>query len=358
MDDMSALGVGIIGTGWGVRVQVPAFRAGGLEVRALAGSNAAKTHSIAESLGVPFATGDWRELVARDDVALVSITTPPALHREIVLAALAAGKHVLCEKPTAMNAAEAQDMLEAARARPDRFALIDHELRFLPAYQRARELVASGAIGAVRHAYATIANGTRLDPQRPWSWWFDEAQGGGALGAIGSHAIDTLRFLVGEVVAATGYRQTFVAERPVEGQAGQLRAASADELTAFQLQLEGGAYAQGLVSVAAQPGVLNEFVLLGTAGTLRLLDQRLVLTDAAGTTQDATPPPTLSIPEGLSGPFPVASVYLAHALRAALEQNSCDPLLVGASFEDGLKVQQALDAIRASARQGGGWVVL
>jgi predicted dehydrogenase len=125
-----------------------------------------------------------------------------------------------------------------------------------------------------------------------------------------------------------------------------------------QLQLEGGAYAQGLVSVAAQPGVLNEFVLLGTAGTLRLLDQRLVLTDAAGTTQDATPPATLSIPEGLSGPFPVASVYLAHALRAALEQNSCDPLLVGASFEDGLKVQQALDAIRASARQGGGWVVL
>ncbi|KPV48757.1 oxidoreductase, partial [Kouleothrix aurantiaca] len=132
------MGIAIIGTGWGARVQVPAFRSAGLEVVALAGSDAAKTERIAGELGVASSTGEWRELLARPDADVVSIVTPPDLHHEITLAMLEAGKHVLCEKPTARDAAEAEEMLAAAQARPRQPALIHHELRFLPALIRPR----------------------------------------------------------------------------------------------------------------------------------------------------------------------------------------------------------------------------
>lgn len=347
-------GVGIIGTGWGARVQVPAFRAAGLEVRALAGSNAEKTGRIATELGVGFASGDWRALLARDDLALISIVTPPGLHREMAAAVLAAGKHVLCEKPTALDANEARAMAEAARGRSDCFALIDHQLRFLPAFRKARELIGAGAIGAVRQAQAMIANGSRLDG-RPWNWWSDAAQGGGALGALGSHVVDGLRYLVGEITAVSGHLHTYISEREY---AGGVRAVSADDFAAFQLQLAGDVYAHATVSVVAQPGVTNEFLVLGSSGTLRLRGSRLLQGDADGNIQDITPPSDVVIPAGVSGTFPEATVYQGHALRAALESGSCEPILAGASFDDGLRVQQALDAIRRSAREEGRWIAL
>src|SRR5258705_9567847 len=110
--------IGIVGTGWGARVQVPTFREAGLEVVAIAGSNPQRTHDIASELGVR-PHEDWRTLVSAPDVELVSITTPPSEHRAMAIAALEAGKHVLCEKPTAMNAAEAEDLVAAAKRNPD-----------------------------------------------------------------------------------------------------------------------------------------------------------------------------------------------------------------------------------------------
>jgi predicted dehydrogenase len=119
-------------------VQAPAFRAAGLAVTALAGSQLAKTAQIAAELGVAWHTADWRALLARPDVTLVSIVTLPSLHRELAIAAPEAGKHVLREKPTALNAGEAEAMLAASPARPELLALIDHELRFLLAMHHAR----------------------------------------------------------------------------------------------------------------------------------------------------------------------------------------------------------------------------
>jgi len=246
-------------------------------------------------------------------------------------------------------------MHEAALARRDRFALIDHELRFWPLLLRMRELIRQGAIGTPRHARVTIANPSRMDPARPWNWWFDAGQGGGALGAIGSHAIDVLRFLIGEIEAASGYLRSFVAERT--DAAGKVRPVSADDFVAFQLQLRGGVFANALVSTVVNPGLPNEFVLFGTQGTLTLHGETLQLSGEGGSETIAVPQ-HVAIPEGISGPFPVATVYLGHALRAALEHNTREPLLLGATFEDGLVIQRVLDAIRESQQRGGGWVQL
>src|SRR5689334_6749300 len=116
--------IGIIGTGWGARVQVPTFREAGLQVVAIAGHNREKTRVVAEELEVR-AHEDWREIVDADDIDLVSIATPPSEHKQMALAALEAGKHVLLEKPTAMNAGEGEELVAAARRHPDRIALID-----------------------------------------------------------------------------------------------------------------------------------------------------------------------------------------------------------------------------------------
>ena len=187
----SQLRVGMIGTGFGSLVQIPAFRAHGrAEVVAVASGTPGKAKKTADTLSVPHAFDDWRKLVAAD-LDLVSITTPPSLHHPMALAALAAGKHVLCEKPMAMSTAEADDML-AHGNRARRVHMIDHELRFNPNRRKVRRLIEKGFIGAPRHALLTVVNAGRHDPSKPWGWWYDETQGGGLLGAVGSHQVDLL----------------------------------------------------------------------------------------------------------------------------------------------------------------------
>ncbi len=352
---MTGTGVGIIGTGWGVRVQVPAFRAAGLNVVALAGSQADKTKLIAAEFGVPWATGDWRRLLERPDVALVSIVTPPKLHREMAVAALEAGKHVLCEKPMALNVGEAEAMLEAAQAFPAQFALIDHELRFLPVFRLARQLVADGAIGRLRYAELRVIGSSRADVQRPWSWWSDASQGGGAWGAIGSHQIDQLRYLLDdEVVAVRGQLATFIATRP-SGLGDARTAVTADDFAAFHLRFEQGGVAYTVVNLVVRSDEPNSLTLYGDAGTLRIAGGQLWHAAAGAEWHNLTPAHSVDIPAGLSGDFPQATVYLGHALRAAL---AGDPtaLAPAATFWDGLQIQRVLDAGRRANAQD--WVEL
>lgn len=157
-----SIGVAILGTGWGAGTQIPAFKAAGLDIAALWGRTPETARRAADQAGVAFATADFDEALSRSDVDLVSVATPPSSHAELSIRALEAGKHVLCEKPTAMDAAEAARMLEAARQRPDLLALIDHELRFLPGRRRLRELVQDGWAGRVLHVEAP-AWSTRTD---------------------------------------------------------------------------------------------------------------------------------------------------------------------------------------------------
>lgn len=343
---MSISGVGIIGTGWGARVQVPAFRAAGLEVTALAGSRPDKTAQIAGELGVAWHTANWRELLARPDVALVSIVTPPSLHREMAVAALEAGKHVLCEKPTALNAGEAEAMQAAAQAHPGLLALIDHELRFLPAVRHARQLIADGAIGTPRHADVRFISSGRSDASKPWTWWADAAQGGGSLGAIGSHAIDLLRYVLGdEVHQAQGLINSFIAERP-DGQRG-MRAVTADDFAAATLRFTHGTIATLTAGAVARIDEPSSATIYSAEGTLRFTEGKLLHATPGAAFNDITPPHTASFPDGISGDFPQGTVYIGQALRDALNG---DRTAIGAAatFADGLAIQRALDAIRGA----------
>ncbi|MEF3275255.1 MAG: Gfo/Idh/MocA family oxidoreductase [Chloroflexus sp.] len=338
--------IGIIGTGWGARVQIPAFRAAGLTVTALAGSNPTKTAQIARELAVPFATANWRELIERDDVQLVSIVTPPHLHREMAEAALAAGKHVLCEKPTALNVSEAEAMLMAAQSYTDRLALIDHELRFLPAVQAARARVTAGEIGEVRAAEVRFVASSRADPQRLWDWWSDREAGGGVLGAIGSHQIDLLRFILADEVAAVqGTVQTFIKQRP--DAAGSWRSVTSDDYTTAILHFAGGAVATLTATVVARTNEPLTLTIYGSAGTLRFSGGKLAL-GIDGEFKDITPPHTVDLPAALTGEFPQATVYLGYALRAALTGQR-DAVAPAATFVDGLAIQRVLDAIRGGS---------
>src|SRR6476661_5340712 len=196
------VGIAIIGTGFARKVQLPAFSAcEDAKLVSVASGSIENARSTAEEFGIGHFTDNWRDAVAHEDVDLVCITTPPSLHREMTLAALEHGKHILCEKPMAMNAAEAEEMTAAAEAKP-LLALIDHELRFQPGRLKAFEMLRDGAIGKVRHAKYNFRAPHRGDPNVAWNWWSDIQQGGGALGAINSHVIDSFQWLMGTAVAS------------------------------------------------------------------------------------------------------------------------------------------------------------
>lgn len=348
------MSIGIIGTGWGTRVQVPAFKAAGLPVVGLAARDRARTEQQARELGIAFATNDWRELLTREDVRFVSIVTPPSTHREIAVAALEAGKHVLCEKPMAMDASETQAMVDAARAHGALYTLIDHELRFLPAVQLARQQVQQGSLGMLRHIESTVLSTSRSDPQRAWNWWSDAEQGGGLLGALGSHQIDLLQFLFGPVAAVSGITNVFVSERPSESGA---RPVTADDYSAFLVRLPSGGLGTVAMSVVAAANEPSRMTAHFEHGALRLEGGRLLRSERGGEWSDITPPHTVDIPAELDagGEFPRGTVYIGHAIKRALTSD-CGALAPAATFEDGHRVQRVLDAVRQSHSSNSGWV--
>ncbi len=329
--------VGIIGHGWGARVQEPSFREAGLDVVKVAGR------------------AEWRDLVTSREVDLITVVLPPPAHREIAIAALEAGKHVICEKPTAMNAAEAEDLVDAAKRHSSQIAIIDHELRFLPAWRAARERI--GEIGTLRYAEVRYASPGRGDRKRAWDWWSDASLGGGIWGAVGSHFIDALRYLGFEIEAAQASLHTAIAQRPSDG--GQRRVTS-DDVAAVHLRLAGGALAMlSIGAVASGPDEPATITLHGESGAMRLAGEELLLARpmkafariAGGDLQQRAG-------NSPGGAFGTGTLLLARAVRAAIESGNREALAPAATFEDGLAQQRVLDAARRSSENGGRWETL
>src|SRR5213595_2775389 len=225
--------IGFVGSGFARRVQLPALAfVPGASATAIASGHRANAEAAAREFGIAQVFADGAELARSADVDVVVVSSTPDSHARYAIAALEAGKHVLCEKPMALDAFEAAQMVTASEQRPDRLAWIDHELRYEPNRRRARELIRSNAIGEVRHVELSLKPYLRGDgrPQAfdaPWNWWFDAARGGGILGAVGSHLIDLCRFWSGhEVSYVAGLVETFVTERKDE--TGTPRAVTAD----------------------------------------------------------------------------------------------------------------------------------
>ena len=221
-------------------------------MRVLGGRDAAAVKAAADRLGWQESVTSWQELVDRDDVDLVDICSPGRTHAEIAVAALEAGKHVLCEKPLANTVAEAELMVAAAQAAAARGvrSMVGYTYRRVPAVRLARTLVEQGRIGTVRHVRVQYLQDWLTDPEAPLSWRLDkEAAGSGALGDIASHAVDLAQYVTGErLTGVSALLETFVRERPVaaefsglHGTAGTERGpVTVDDAAVFLARLSGG----------------------------------------------------------------------------------------------------------------------
>ena len=229
---------------------------------------------------------------------LVVVSSTPDSHARYAIAALEAGKHVLCEKPMAIDAFEAAQMVAASQQRPDSLAWIDHELRYEPNRRRARELIRSNAIGELWHIELSLKPYLRGDgrPQAldaPWNWWYDAACGGGILGAVGSHLIDLCRFWSGsEITHVAGLAETFIKQRKDE--AGLLRPVTADDYASCVLRTRTGAVATITLSTVAHHGPGHLGQVTGSEGTLLLSGEtKLELGKPGGPLEDVSAPDDL-----------------------------------------------------------------
>jgi predicted dehydrogenase len=339
--------VGVIGTGWGARVQVPAFREAGLDVVAVAGHDPEKTRRVAAELDVQ-AFSDWRALVAEKEIDLVTIVTPPSAHLEMARAALESGKHVVSEKPTALDAVEARELVAVAERHPSQIAIIDHELRLLPAMRALRERI--GAIGPLRYAEVRYSSPGRGDRKRAWNWWSDASQGGGVWGAVGSHFIDALRYLGFEIDAVQATLRSIIDRRPYKG---DLREVTADDFAAVQLRLQGGAVATMTFSAVASVDEPTTLTLHGEEGGFRFLGEELQKAAPGGKFERIAGNDLSKRPgNSLGGAFGTGTFLLGQALAAALDRGDHHALEPAATFADGLAQQMVLDAGRISAAAG------
>src|SRR3954447_7368930 len=225
------------------------------EMRVVCGRTASATEEAARKLGWNGWTTDWRDVLERDDVDVVDICTPGDSHAEIAIAALEAGKHVLCEKPLANTVAEAETMVAAAEAARERGVLsaVGFNYRRTPALALARQLVADGAVGTVRHIRAQYLQDWIVDPEFPLVWRVQrDKAGSGALGDIGAHIIDLSQFLTGQqLTEVTGHLTRFVERRPLpaassglSGSAGiETGEVTVDDAAVFSGRTDGGALA-------------------------------------------------------------------------------------------------------------------
>jgi predicted dehydrogenase len=348
----STVGIGFIGTGFARKVQMPAFAAcEGARLVSVASGSAENAKSAAAEFGVDQSTGDWRETISHPDVDLVCITTPPNLHREMVLFAIEQGKHILAEKPMAMNIAEAEEMKTAAD-NAGVLALIDHELRFQPGRQKAWAMIRDGAIGKIRHAKYNFRAPHRGDATLPWNWWSDIEQGGGALGAINSHIIDSFNwFLDADISSVYCQLQTHVKNRPFDG---GFREVTTDDEANMILRFADGKLsgdATGLVSVSMSelPEYLNRLEFFGTDGAMKI-DHRGELSIAKNGDSEWREMKVdlgVAIPGAADTGFSRGFMSFAPRIVEAIHSGA-GSIDHAATFSDGVRVQRVLDAARLS----------
>ncbi|MEU8242100.1 Gfo/Idh/MocA family oxidoreductase [Actinoplanes missouriensis] len=340
------------------------------------GRSADQVAQAATRLGWAGHTTDWRSLVESDEIDLIDICTPGDTHAEIALAALAAGKHVLCEKPLANSVAEAREMAAAAaQAQPHGVrAMCGFNYRRVPAVALMRDLVSRGRIGAIRHVRATYLQDWIVDPQFPLVWRLrKEIAGSGALGDIGAHIVDLTQFVTGQsITTVSALTETFVRSRPLPSESAGLAASAngtvlgdvtVDDAALFLARLDGGAVAtyEATRFATGRKNALR-VELNGALGSLAFDFERmneLEFYDATGpgaeqgftrilVTEPDHPYVAAWWPPGHGIGYEHS---FTHEVRDLIEDIAAgrDP---APSFADALQVQLVLDAVEQSAASG------
>jgi len=377
MSQRADIGVGMVGYAFMGRAHSLAWNAVGrvfdLPLRprlaAICGRDRAAAEAAAARLGWAAAETDWRALIARDDVDLVDIAAPGDLHAPIAIAALEAGKHVLCEKPLANTLAEAEAMKAAADAAYPRGAraMVGFNYRRVPALALARRLVEQGRIGPLRHVRAVYLQDWLADPEAPMTWRMRaERAGSGALGDLGAHVVDLARYLTGdEIAGVSAVSATFVRERPMADGTGN-GTVTVDDAVVFAGRLASGALASfeaTRYATGRKNGLRIE--LNGARGSLafdleRLNEleffdagddstesgfRRILVTESSHPYLSAWWPPGHTL--GWEHTFTHQARDLVTAIAAGDQPSP--------SFADGLAVQRVLDAVARSAASGNSW---
>lgn len=245
---MSEIGVGLVGYKFMGRTHSNAYRqvAHYFDVdpvprmRAICGRDESAVRDAADALGWEGYETDYERMLEREDIGLVDISSAGNTHHEFAIAALEAGKHILCEKPLANTLDEAREMLEAAR-RAGTVNMVCLNYRRVPAVRLAKKLIEDGRLGEIRHWRAVYLQDFMLDPRIPMNWRLrKETAGSGSLGDIGSHLVDLAHFLIGPMTEVVGITETFVKERPLEDGDGMGRV-TVDDGAAFLSRFECGA---------------------------------------------------------------------------------------------------------------------
>jgi predicted dehydrogenase len=335
------LRIGIVGAGFGAIGHLPALRNHPrFEVVAIASPSSAA--GIAREAGLPYAFSSCEEMLAGCSVDVVTIASPPFAHAGNVIAALAAGKHVLCEKPFALGTADAQAMLEAATSAGTACG-VAHEFRFLPQIQALKELAAHGHLGELRNLEITLLRSSlRRDERRPRSWWFEAQRGGGLAGAVLSHMIDQASWLTDYAPATTlGLRRTANAQR--EDDQGRFESTVDDG--AFALLDYGNGFvarltADGTTAVESYTCALHGEKRTAVASGPWMTDLALYTVDSDETNELTCKPSRYSEYESLGPNVPP----LMELYDELLEKIDGKPNALP-SFEEALVTQKALAAI-------------
>ncbi len=264
------IGVAVVGTGFGQKIHLPGFREHHrTEVVAVYHRDRAQAEAIAAEHQIPHPCSDLAELLALPDVQAVSIATPPFLHYEMAKQVLQAGKHLLLEKPMTLNASETRELYHLAQQQGVS-AIADFEFRFVPAWQQFAEMLQSGYAGQLRLVKIDWLAASRANPERGWNWYAQRDRGGGALGAIGSHAFDYLHWLFGPVKQLSAWLSCAIPERPDPQAGGQLKPVDADDTDLLILELADGTPVQLSMSSVTYQGRGHWLEVYGDRGTLVL----------------------------------------------------------------------------------------
>jgi predicted dehydrogenase len=347
-----------------------------VRMQAICGRNEAAVREAAEQYGWASYETDYRRLVERDDLDLIDVNAPSNVHKDIVIAAARAGKHVLCEKPLALSLADAREMLATAEAAGVKHGIC-FNYRFLPAVQLAKQLIDEGKIGEIYHYRALYLQDWLVDPKAPLAWRLQrEIAGSGAHGDLNAHCIDLARFLIGDFDCVVGQSKTFVKQRPKPVEmsgltakgSGEMGDVTVDDTTSFLAQFKNGAlgtfeatrYATGWKNG-------NLFEINGSKGSIRFNLERLnelqvYFADEEPRTQgfktimvteDVHPYAGHWWPPGHIIGYEHGFVHVVYELIQSIVEDK--PFVP--DFSDGVECQRVLEAVDQSIETGS-WVAI
>jgi len=329
---------------------------------------------FAKKWGYQEVSYDWRATIARPDIDVVAILTPTSKHKEMAIEAMKAGKHVICEKPCALDYQECIEMAEAAK-KSGVVTLLNHNYRRVPAVMLAKKMIDEGALGDILQYRGAYLQEWIIDPEFPLTWHLKkETAGGGPLYDLGSHAVDLARFLIGEPVSVMGALKTFVKERPVPGSveaafssdsnkgSSEKAPVTVDDAAFFLVDFENGALGSFETSRFSWGRKnYNVFEINGTKGTITFNLERLNELEYynSGDPQDRQGFRTISVtescheyasnwwPQGHIIGYEHTFVHAFYEFCKAIENGG----QASPDFNDGAKIMRVLNAVQKSAAE-------